>query len=92
MEESGWQIDNVKLFRMVDNPQRPNDDGRQNINMVFIADGVSQVPSDSEEVIELKWFDLDKLPPKNRIAFDFYDVLTLYKKYLKEKFPLPVLG
>jgi len=91
-EETGWKIENVKLFRMVDNPDRPNDDNRQNVNMVFMANPVSQDPLNSEEVTELKWFDLDNLPPKEEIAFDFYDSLELYKKYLKEKFLLPVLG
>lgn len=91
-EETGWTIDNVELFRIVDNPNRPNDGGKQNVSMVFIAKAISQSSSNSEEVTDLKWFDLNELPPKGEIAFDFYDSLELYKKYLKEKFPIPVLG
>lgn len=92
LEETGWKINQLNLFRIVDNPNRPNDNGRQNVSFVFIADAVSQVPTKTEEVTKLAWFDLDNLPPKENIAFDFYDSLILYKKYLKRKFPLPVLG
>jgi len=91
MEETGWKITNLKLFEVLDNPDRPNDSERQNFGMVFLADAVSQIPSETEEVVELRWFDMDNLPAKEQIAFDFNDVLELYKKYLKEKFPLPVL-
>lgn len=92
MEEAGWILKNIQLFRIIDNPNRPNDNGRQNVSIVFIADGVSCIPTTNEEVTEMAWFELDNLPPKEQIAFDFYDTLQLYKKYLKEKFPLPVFG
>jgi ADP-ribose pyrophosphatase YjhB (NUDIX family) len=91
VEESGWEIENVTLFKIVDNPDRPNDNNRQNVSMVFVADAVSQKSVKTEEVAELKWFDLDNLPPEGEIAFDFYDALEDYKRYLVKKFPLPVL-
>jgi len=91
MEEAGWKIDNLKLFRIIDNPNRPNED-RQNVSIVFIANGVDGTSETNEETTELDWFDLDNLPSKEQIAFDFYDDLELYKKYLKKEFPLPVLG
>ena len=89
MEESGWEIDNLKLFRINDNPNRPKED-RQNVDIIFIANAVKQIKTSDEEVNKLQWFDLDKLPPKDEIAFDHGDAIELYKKYLKEKFPLPV--
>jgi 8-oxo-dGTP diphosphatase len=92
MEETGWKIDNLKLFRIVDNPDRPNDNERQNLSIIFIASAISQEPVKCEEVTELKWFSLSDLPSKEQIAFDFYDNIELYKKYLKEKFHLPILG
>ena len=52
----------------------------------------SQIKTSDEEVSKLQWFDLDKLPSKEKIAFDHGDAIELYKKYLKENFPLPVLG
>lgn len=89
MEESGWEIDRLQLFRINDNPNRPKED-RQNVDMIFITNAVKQVGKSDEEVSHLQWFDLDKLPEE--IAFDHGDALELYKKYLKEKFFLPVLG
>ena len=91
MEESGWEIDNLKLFRINDNPNRPRED-RQNVDIIFIANAVKQTGKSDEEVSHLQWFDLDKLPVKEEIAFDHGDSIELYLKYLKEKFPLPVLG
>lgn len=91
LEESGWEIENLKLFRINDNPNRPKED-RQNVDIIFIASAIKQIKTSDEEVSKLQWFDLNKLPPKEEMAFDHGDNLELYKKYLKEKFPLPVLG
>lgn len=91
MEESGWEINNLQLFRINDNPNRPHED-RQNVDIIFIANAIKQIKTSDEEVSQLQWFDLGKLPAKDEIAFDFGDSLELYKKYLREKFPLPVLG
>ena len=90
MEESGWEIEDVQLFRINDSPNRPHED-RQNMDMVFIAKAVKQVNKSDEEVTHLKWFDLDKLPDKKLIAFDHGDDLEFYIKYLKEKFNLPLI-
>jgi len=91
MEESGWEINNLQLFRINDNPNRPKED-RQNVDIIFIAKAIKQIKTSDEEVSKLQWFDLDKLPIKEEIAFDHGDSIELYKKYLKQKFPLPVLG
>ena len=79
------------FFRINDNPNRPMED-RQNVDIIFIANAVKQAGKSDEEVSRLQWFDLDKLPSKEEIAFDHGDSLELYKKYLKEEFTLPVLG
>ncbi len=91
MEESGWEITNLKLFRINDSPNRPKED-RQNVDMIFTAEALQQTGSSDEEVTHLEWFDLDKLPPPELIAFDHGENLELYKKYQKENFPLPMLG
>jgi len=90
-EETGWKIDNLKLFRLNDSPHRRMED-RQNVDIIFIAEALSQTPTTTEEVTNLEWFGLDSLPEKNQIAFDHGDSLELYRKFLKEEFPLPVLG
>jgi 8-oxo-dGTP diphosphatase len=89
-EELGIEITNLKLLHIVDNPYRRNDIDRQNINLVFIGDFAGGEIKTNEEVTEVKWFDLDNLPPIEEIAFDFYDELMFYKKYLKENFQIPV--
>jgi len=91
LEESGWKIANVKLLRINDNPNRPHED-KQNIEFCFIAEAVEETGEGDEEMSELKWFDLGKLPPKEKIAFDHFENLELYKKYLVKQFVLPVLG
>lgn len=91
MEESGWEIENLQLFRVNDKPDRPNED-RQNVDVIFSAAAVKKIKSSDEEVRELKWFDLENLPPKNSIAFDHGENLELYINYLKNKLTLPLLG
>jgi len=91
MEESGWEIDNLKLFRINDNPNRPKED-RQNVDFIFIAEAIKKTGINDEEVSNLEWFDLDNIPSKEEIAFDFFEGIELYKKYLKEKFDLPLIG
>lgn len=91
MEESGWTIDEVSLFCINDNPNRPKED-RQNIDFVYIARVVSQKAVIDEEVRELRWFDLDKLPPEDQIAFDHALALKLYKKHQKNPLHLPIYG
>lgn len=91
MEESGWEIDDLQLFRINDNPSRPKED-RQNVDMIFIAKAVRQIAKHDEEVSKLQWFSLDALPPMDQIAFDHGEDLSLYIKYLSVKHPLPILG
>ena len=91
LEESGWEINDLKLFRINDNPNRPKED-RQNVDIIFIANAVKQTKTSDEEVSKLQWFDIDKPPAKDEIAFDHGDSVELYKKYFKENFPLPILG
>ncbi len=39
-EESGWEIDDLTLFRVNDNPKRPQED-RQNIDLIYLAQAVT---------------------------------------------------
>ncbi len=91
MEESGWEIDNLQLFRINDNPNRAKED-RQNVDMIFIAHAVKQVGKPDNEVAQLKWFPLDALPPADQIAFDHGEDLAMYLKYLHDPQQLPLIG
>lgn len=90
-EELNIEISNLKLIHIVDNPNRPNED-RQNVNFVFVADFAGGEIKTNEEVIEVRWFNLDDFPPKDAIAFDFYDELLFYERYLREDFAVPVIN
>lgn len=91
MEESGWEIEDIQLFRINDNPGRPKED-RQNVDMIFIARAVVQTGKHDEEVTELKWYQLDALPSAEQIAFDHGEDLSLYIDHLKSSQSLPILG
>ena len=92
MEESGWEIDNLQLFRINDKPNRVKDEDRQNVDVVFICDAIKQIGHQDREVKELKWFPLSALPPIEEIAFDHGQDLELYLEHLKNPRQLPILG
>lgn len=91
MEESGWTIANLQLFRINDNPNRPKED-RQNIDLIFIAQAIKQTGQSDSEVSELRWFNLSELPDEAEFAFDHRSSIDLYIKFLNQRFELPLLG
>ena len=92
MEETSWQVKDLFLLRINDIPNRPKED-RQNFSFVFVANADHRNgESNDEEVLSLEWFDLNNLPKIEEMAFDHGENIELYKKWLKEKFPLPILG
>ncbi|MBP9670192.1 NUDIX hydrolase [Candidatus Woesebacteria bacterium] len=91
MEESGWGVTDLLLLRINDSPDRPMED-RQNVDMIFVAQAIKQIGRNDEEVTELKWFDLDALPPIDQIAFDHAEDLEIYRRYLVKPQQLPILG
>ena len=90
-EESGCEIDNLRLFRINDNPNRPKED-RQNVDIIFTARLVKQIPKTDEEVTHLQWFPLDSLPKMEEMAFDHGEDIALYINHLKSPQSIPVLG
>lgn len=91
MEESGWEVDNLQLFRINDSPNRPHED-RQNVDMIFIARAIKQITKHDDEVKELKWFPLDQLPSADQIAFDHGEDLVMYRNHLLLPKQLPIIG
>lgn len=91
MEESGWEIKTPQLFIINDSPNRPMED-RQNVDMIYIAEATIQSGTHDEEVKELRWFDLDNLPPDDHIAFDHALAIRLYKKHQITPLALPIFG
>ncbi len=91
LEESGWTIEGLRLFRINDNPNRPHED-RANVDFLYIADAVTDNGTHDWESAELRWFPLDALPPEEMVAFDHIDTIKLYKAYLRQPFVLPKIG
>ena len=91
LEETGYQAKAEKLFRILDNPDRPGEKNRQNVAFIYLMSIIKQTGKHDHEVKETRWFDLNNLPDLKTIAFDHHQTIKLYKKYLKKPFSLPVL-
>ncbi len=78
LEESGYEVGELQLVTVRDNPDRPNED-TQNISFVFIADALEQKTQPDWEVTEIAWFEVSSLPPRDEIAFDHYLNIELWK-------------
>jgi 8-oxo-dGTP diphosphatase len=90
-EETGWKVRDLTLLTIIDRPDRPHED-RQNISFVYFCRAVEKIGEADWESDEVRWFPLNELPPKDMIAFDHAYSIELYKKYLKDSSPLPILG
>jgi 8-oxo-dGTP diphosphatase len=92
-EESGRQIDNLRLLWINDNPDRPGED-RQNVEFIFTAQAVAQTGQPDWESAEIRWFPLDALPPAHDVAFDHHTSLQIYLGHQtpQESFAEPSCG
>lgn len=90
-EETGFKCSVVALFKITDKPDRKGED-RQNVNFTFLMNLESEEGNHDKEVSEVKWFDLNNLPKEEEFAFDHFEVVNLYLKYLKSPFSLPLIG
>jgi len=89
-EESGWEVADPILLRVVDSPTRRNDE-RQNIEFVYVVTAIEKAGVHDWESKELRWFSLDGLPQPDEMAFDHGDNIELYKRFLREPFNLPLV-
>ncbi|HWB39343.1 MAG TPA: NUDIX hydrolase [Candidatus Saccharimonadales bacterium] len=90
-EETGWEIQGLTLLTIVDGPDRPHED-RQNVSFVYFCEAVQKTGEPDWESDAVEWFGLDDLPPDEQIAFDHAKSIGLYKKYLTDNLPLPILS
>lgn len=81
-EETGWRVENLKLLKINDSPNRPHED-RQNVAMVYVCDAIKQEGKPDWESERIEWFELTKLPSPEEIAFDHYENIQFYLKSLK---------
>lgn len=89
-EETGYKAKIISLFRVNDNPFRPQED-RQNVDFAYIVEAGERVGKKDWESTEIKWFNMNNLPAENEFAFDHYETITLFLKYLKNPHPLPII-
>lgn len=89
-EETGYEIEIINLFRIIDNPKRRNED-RQNIAFIYLVKPLKKVGEPDQEIKETKWFDLNNLPSPEEFAFDHLENIKLYLQYLKSPLKLPIL-
>lgn len=78
-EETGLTVKKLKLFKIIDNPDRKNED-RQNVAFVYEVEAEGKIKFDPREVTEVKWFKTDKLPAEKDFAFDHFEII---KEFLK---------
>src|SRR5262245_43895771 len=91
MEETGYEVADITLFRIIDTPNRPNED-RQNIAFVHLCVAGQRTGTPDWESSEVRWFPLSALPEEREFAFDHYSNIRLYQKYLAGGIALPVFG
>lgn len=91
MEETGYEVSDITLFRIIDAPDRKGED-RQNIAFVHLCVAGWQTGTPDWESTEVRWFPLSALPDEREFAFDHYSNIPLYRQYLAERFSLPLLG
>ncbi len=90
MEETGYEVADVTLFRIIDTPDRPAED-RQNIVFVHICLARERTGTPDWESSDVQWFSLSALPGEDEFAFDHYSNIRLYGEFLGSRFDLPLL-
>jgi 8-oxo-dGTP diphosphatase len=90
LEETGYKIKIQNLFKITDNPNRKGED-KQNVEFTYLCEIVGGAPKLNNEVEEIAWFKLDKLPDAEKIAFDHYEQISYFLKYKSIKFNLPII-
>lgn len=78
-EETGYEGKIVKLFKVVDNPNRKNED-RQNVTFVYIVEAGEQTGKPDNESTEQPWFKYESIPSEEEFAFDHFEHVSAYLK------------
>ena len=89
-EETGWDSQVVKLFKINTNPNRSKED-RQNVALEFIVKPVKKVGEPDQESSKVEWIPIDKLLPFEEFAFDHGETIKQYLDFLNKPFPLPII-
>lgn len=79
-EETGYKLTAIKLFTVIDKPDRRNED-RQNIAFVYICEAGEKEGKPDWESTDQQWFELNNLPKSEEIAFDHEQIINLYLQH-----------
>jgi 8-oxo-dGTP diphosphatase len=89
-EETGYDGEIIKLFRINDSPNRPKED-RQNVDFLYLVNVVGGTKTENAEVSAIVWVAKDNLPADEEFAFDHRESILQYFAYLEKNFALPIL-
>lgn len=90
LEETGWQCQVITLFRINTSPDRPHED-RQNVVLEYLVKPLKLKGQPDKESTKVEWISIENLLPYSEFAFDHGESISLYLKYRKEKFTLPIV-
>ncbi len=90
MEETGYEGMVDTLFRINSNPNRTNDQGRNNVVFEFLVTAGEKTGKSDWEQTKVEWRDINELTAEE-MAFDHYLTIEALRKYLEERFPLPLI-
>ena len=76
-EETNLIAKPIKLFKVIDNPNRRNEE-RQGVCFIYAVSVTGDPKPQQSEVSEVKWFDLDKLPKVKDFAFDHLEIINSF--------------
>lgn len=79
-EETNLKAKPIKLFKVIDNPNRRNED-RQGVCFIYVVSVTGDPKPQQSEVSEVKWVDLDKLPKEDEFAFDHLEIIHDFLSY-----------
>ncbi len=91
LEETGYEVGGITLFRIIDNPNHPGED-RQNVCFVHYCNALKKTGAPDLENDEQRWFSFSELPPKDEMAFDHLEDICLYREYTEKPLILPRIG
>ena len=89
MEETGYEGTIKGFFRVNSNPNRRNDDGRQNIAHEWLVEVGEKTGVMDDEQTAVEWHDIESLN-EEMMAFDHFETIGYLKKYLKGELEIPL--
>jgi 8-oxo-dGTP diphosphatase len=76
-EETGWTGEVRGLLRINSRPDRPHED-RQNVAFDFVIAPLARVGEPDQESSAVEWVPIERLPPREALAFDHGETIARY--------------